>query len=79
MLIAKDFISYEIPALKSSDSGLKALTWMDEFKVSHLPIVNNEELLGIVSDDDIFGVDNPEEPIANSINNNFKYYASKLA
>ncbi len=77
MLVAKDFISYEIPALKTSDSGLKALTWMDEFKVSHLPVVNNEELLGIISDDDIFSIDNPEEPIANSVNNNFKFYVTE--
>ncbi len=38
---------------------------MDEFRVSHLPIVNNEEFLGLISENDILDMNNPEEPIGN--------------
>ncbi len=53
-MIAKDLISDVIPALKTSDTGLDALNWMEVFKVSHLPIVNNETLLGLISEADIY-------------------------
>lgn len=52
-MLAKDLISDEIPPLKTTDTGLMAINWMDEFKVSHLPIVNKHEYLGLISDTDI--------------------------
>lgn len=52
-MLANDLITDEIPPLKTSDTGLMAINWMDEFKVSHLPIVNNNEYLGLISDTDI--------------------------
>ena len=39
--------------LKTSDTGDAALAAMGEYYVKHLPIVNNSELLGIISEDDI--------------------------
>jgi CBS domain-containing protein len=62
-MFAKDLISETIPPLKTSDSGLKALSWMEEFKVSHMPIVNNVDFLGLISDADILDMNTPEEPI----------------
>ncbi len=64
-MLAKDLISDIVPALRTSDSGLTALNWMEVFKVSHLPIVNNKELLGLVSDADIYDLNVAEEPIGN--------------
>jgi acetoin utilization protein AcuB len=52
-MLAQDLITDEIPPLKTSDTGLMAINWMDEFKVSHLPIVHNNEYLGLISDTDI--------------------------
>ncbi len=52
-MLAKELITDEIPPLKTSDTGLMAINWMDEFKVSQLPIVNNHEYLGLISDTDI--------------------------
>ena len=40
-MLAKDLITDDIPPLKPNDTGLMAINWMDEFKVSHLPIVKN--------------------------------------
>jgi len=58
-------ISEIIPALKTSDTGITALNWMDVFKVSHLPIVNDKEFLGLISEADIYDINTPEEPLGN--------------
>jgi acetoin utilization protein AcuB len=64
-MLAKDLISDVIPSLHTSDSGQKALFWMDIFRISHLPIVNNEDFLGLISDKDIYDANMAEEPIGN--------------
>jgi acetoin utilization protein AcuB len=65
-MIARDFITDEIPPLKTTDNGLKALGWMDEFKVSHLPVVNNTELLGLISDSEILDMNNAADELGNN-------------
>lgn len=62
-MLAKDLITDEIPPLKTSDTGLMIINWMDEFKVSHLPIVNNHEYLGLISDTDILDLNITDEEI----------------
>ena len=64
-MLAKDLISEVVPALKTSDTGLKALSWMEIFRISHLPIVNNKEFLGLISDTDIYDLNMANEPIGN--------------
>ncbi len=64
-MLAKELISDVIPALKTSDTGVKALYWMDIFRISHLPIVNNTEFQGLISDTDIYDMNSPDEPIGN--------------
>jgi CBS domain-containing protein len=64
-MLAKDLISEVIPSLRTSDSGQKALYWMDIFRISHLPIVNNVDFLGLISDKDIYDHNMAEEPIGN--------------
>ena len=64
-MVAKDLISEVIPSLKTSDSGQTALNWMEIFRISHLPIVNNQDFLGLISDADIYDMNQPEEPIGN--------------
>lgn len=64
-MLAKELISEVIPALRTSDTGQKALNWMEVFRISHLPIVNNLEFLGLISDTDIYDLNDPEQPIGN--------------
>lgn len=64
-MIAQDFITDEIPPLKTSDTGLKALGWMDEFKVSHLPVVSGNEYLGLISDTEILDMNNAADELGN--------------
>ena len=61
-MIAHDLISQLIHPLRTSDTGEQALTYMQVYHLKHLPIVNNEQLLGTISEDDV--TINPlEEPI----------------
>ncbi len=64
-MLAKELISDEIPALKTSDTGSTAINWMEIFRISHLPIVNNEEFLGLISDNDIYDLNCADEAIGN--------------
>ncbi len=64
-MLAKDLMSDVVPALKTSDTGIQALSWMDIFRISHLPIVNNHEFLGLISDKDIYNLNMVDEPIGN--------------
>jgi len=75
-MLAKDLISDVIPALKTSDSGQKALYWMDIFRISHLPIVNNEDFLGLISDKDIYDLNMSEDPIGNHTLSLFSPYVT---
>lgn len=51
--------------LKTSDTGKDALSQMDEYKLLHLPIVNNESLLGLISEQDVVNFDSFNEPLGN--------------
>jgi acetoin utilization protein AcuB len=62
-MLAKELISDIIPALMTSDTGVKALVWMEIFKVSHLPIVNNNDFLGLISDTDIYDLNEADQSI----------------
>jgi len=64
-MLAKDLISDSIIALKTSDSASLALSLMEEYKVSHLPIVNNIEFLGLIAEEDILSLNMPDEPLGN--------------
>lgn len=62
-MIAKQLISEAIIPLKTSDTGIIALSMMEEYKVSHLPIVNNVDFLGLISETDIFEYNKPDEAL----------------
>ncbi|GMT45456.1 MAG: acetoin utilization protein [bacterium] len=64
-MIAKHLITDGIMPLKTSDTGKTALSWMEEYKVSHLPIVNNQEFLGLISELDIYNLNSFDEPLGN--------------
>jgi len=75
-LIARELITDGILPLKTSDTGKTALSWMEDYKLSHLPIVNNEKFLGLISEMDIYELNNFNEPLGNhtlSLKNPFVY------
>lgn len=64
-MLARELISDVVPALKTSDTGTQALSWMEVFRIKHLPIVNHREFLGLISDADIYDLNDPDEPVGN--------------
>ena len=62
-MLAGDLITDEIPPLKVTDTVEVALDWMEQFKVSHLAVVNNRELVGVVSETDLLDYERPDEQI----------------
>jgi acetoin utilization protein AcuB len=62
-LLASNLISDVVPSIRSSEKGQKALNWMDVFRVSHIPVVNDSTFLGLVSDKLIYDLDLLDKPI----------------
>ncbi len=56
-MIAEQLINYMIPSLKTGDEITRAKQWMDEFRVKQLPVVENQKLLGFISEDLLFDLD----------------------
>ena len=61
-MIASELISQILSPLRTSDTGEEALAMMSIYHVKHLPIVNNEELLGTISEEDVLS-GSMDEPI----------------
>ncbi|MEZ4912184.1 MAG: CBS domain-containing protein [Saprospiraceae bacterium] len=61
-MTAKNLITQSIVPLQTSDTGTEALQMMQVYHVRHLPIVNHEQLLGVLSEDDLL-IHNTEDPI----------------
>jgi predicted transcriptional regulator len=57
-MLARSLIKDIIPPLKITDTGERALLWMEEFRIRCLPVVNGTEYLGIISETDIHGLVN---------------------
>lgn len=52
-MLAIELISDSIPPAHTSDSIQKLMERMMEFRVRHLPIVNEQQFLGLISDSDL--------------------------
>ncbi len=52
-MIAKSIINKTIPPLKPQDTIAKALSWMSEFHLMHLPLIKDRKLINIVSEFDL--------------------------
>lgn len=64
-MLAKHLITDGILPLKTSDTGRTALSWMEDFRVMHLPIVNSEGFLGLISEFDIYSFNDFDEAVGN--------------
>jgi acetoin utilization protein AcuB len=56
-MLAKDLISDGIMPIRTSTMGEDALQYMRDAVVRHMPIVNNTQFLGLISEDDLFAGD----------------------
>lgn len=62
-MLAFELISDAIPPLRTSDSVQKGLERMAEFRIGHMPVVNQEQFLGLVAEDDLIEASGPHEAI----------------
>ncbi len=58
-----ELIVDNIPYLKASDNIQKAIDRMVEFRVGHLPIVNDGQFLGLISEEDILEISDINTPV----------------
>jgi acetoin utilization protein AcuB len=75
-MFASELISNSIPPLKTSDSVQKSLERMTEFKLYHLPIVNETQFLGLLAEEELIEVRDGDLPIGGlplSLMNPFVY------
>ncbi len=63
-MIARELISETVPPLKTTDTGNKALSWMHDFHVRHLPVVKDDQFLGLISEEDILNHNAPEQQLS---------------
>lgn len=53
-MIAKDLINYMIPPLKPMDRIAKAKQWMEELRITELPVIDGERFAGIIDEEMLF-------------------------
>ena len=57
-MLTRDLHSQVLPYLQLHDKVYQALQMMNESHVSHLPIVDGDKFVGLISEDDLLQVDN---------------------
>ncbi len=61
---AIDLITPAIPPLRPQDDVGRALDWLEEFKVGHLPVVEQRRLVGLVKDQDLVDRNDPRVAVS---------------
>ena len=56
-MLTAELINNNIPRLQLQDSVSKALQLINDYRVTHLPVVAEDKYLGMISDDDLMDVD----------------------
>jgi len=51
VITSRKLLTSEIPCLSAQDEPMNALDLMDQFRISHLPVVENGKFLGIIAED----------------------------
>jgi acetoin utilization protein AcuB len=62
-MLAVELISDAIPPIHTSDTIQKAVDRMIEFRIRHLPIVNEDQFLGLLAESDLLAETDHQTPI----------------
>jgi acetoin utilization protein AcuB len=62
-MIAEDLINHMLPPLKGTDDAHKAIVWMEEFRCAYMPVVEDEKLLGFISEEIILESNDIEKSV----------------
>jgi acetoin utilization protein AcuB len=63
-MISKQLIAPSVPSVKVTETGSDALYYMDEYRVSFLPVLDGPLFLGIISESEVFKLTDPDAPLA---------------
>lgn len=62
-MLTVELINSNIPRLKLQDSVSKALQLINDYRVTHLPVVQDDKYLGLVSEDDLLDMEEDKAPV----------------
>ena len=63
-MLTRELLSQTLPSLHLHDKVYQALLWMNENHVAHLPIVDGEKYIGLISENDLLQAENDNLPIS---------------
>ena len=58
-----ELINSNIPRLQLHDTVSKALQLVNDYRLSHLPVVADDKFLGLISEDDLLDVESDKAPV----------------
>ena len=62
-MLTADLINNNIPRLQLNDSIAKAIQLINDFKVTHLPVVSEDSYLGLIGEDDLMDAEEEKSTI----------------
>ncbi len=62
-MLTVELINNNIPRLQLKDSVSKALGLINDFRVTHLPVVDDDKFLGLISEEDLLDQEEKKMPI----------------
>ncbi|MGG9961870.1 CBS domain-containing protein [Ferruginibacter sp. SUN106] len=62
-MLTVELINNNIPRLKLQDTVSKALQLINDFRVTHLPVVADDKYLGLISEEDLLDAEEEKMPI----------------
>lgn len=62
-MLTKDLINNTIPRLQLQDTVGKALQLLEDYRLTHLPVVSDGRFLGLISEEDLLDLDDTRVPM----------------
>lgn len=75
-MLTRELVSQTLPYLHLSDKVYQALQLMNDNQVTHLPVVEGEKFIGLISEDDLLLADNDNDSL-DVLQQSFASYAVK--
>ncbi|MDL2322472.1 CBS domain-containing protein [Bacteroidales bacterium OttesenSCG-928-A17] len=72
-MFCEEILTKEVPTLTKNTKGSQALGIMGDSKLKHLPVIQDDKYLYLLSEKDLFDMNNPENEIGN-----ISYYAPHI-
>ena len=71
-MTTRELISDSMPPVKPNDPAVIALDWMNEFKVAQLPVVDQGDFQGLITEQELLDALDPDTTVGQSMHNSFQ-------